>query len=109
MIIAKQNWDQIPEKEVIKGLFAKIVHTDNMTIVRWRILKNSVLPEHKHPHEQITMVLEGDLLLTVNNEKYNMKKGDIFPITSNLPHLGEAITDCDVIDVFTPVREDLKY
>ena len=103
------NWGDLPEKEIAKGLFAKIVHTDNMTLVRWRFVKNSELPKHSHPHEQVTLVLDGKILLTVKNKELNLQNGDVLPIKSNVPHSGKAITNCDVIDVFTPVREDLKY
>ena len=104
-----QNWNNLPEKEVVTGLFAKIVHTDNMSVIRWRILKDAKLPEHSHPHEQVTLVLKGELLLTVHNKEYLLKEGDFFPIKSNLLHSGEAKSECDVIDLFNPVREDLHY
>jgi len=35
-----------------------------------------------------------------------MKAGDIAVIPSNAIHSGQAITDCQLLDVFSPVRED---
>lgn len=104
-----QNWDNLPEKEFFPGLFAKIVHTDNMSLIRWRILKDAKLPEHSHPHEQVTFVLNGELLLTVDKKEYLLKKGDYLPIKSNLVHSGLAKSEVDVIDIFNPVREDMQY
>ena len=104
-----QNWDNLPEKEIVSGMFAKIVHTDKTSVIRWRILKDAKLPEHSHPHEQVTLVLNGELLLTVDGKEFLLKKGDLFPIKSNLPHSGVAKLECDVIDLFTPVRDDLQY
>lgn len=104
-----QNWDGLPEKEVVTGMFAKIVHTDNMSVIRWRILKDAKLPEHSHPHEQVTLVLKGELLLTVDGKEYLLKEGDFLPIKSNLVHSGLAKSDVDVIDVFNPVRTDMQY
>ena len=105
----KQNWDQLPEKEFIKGLFGKIIHTEHMTMVRWRFEKNASLPEHSHPHEQITFVLNGELLLNIDNKEIMMYIGDVQQIRSNLPHSGKAITNCDVIDIFSPKRYVCKW
>lgn len=102
------NWDELPEKEVAPGLFGKFFHTDNMTLVRWRFLKNADLPEHNHPHEQITYVLEGKFVLHVGEKVHQLGPGDIVPIPSNIPHSGTAMSDCIVLDVFYPVREDFK-
>ena len=99
----------LPEKEFVPGMFAKIVHTDNMSLIRWRILKDAKLPEHSHPHEQVTLVLKGKLLLTVDNKEYALKQGDFLPIKSNIVHSGLAQEECDVIDLFNPVREDMQY
>lgn len=99
----------MPEKEFAPGMFAKIVHTDNMSLIRWKILKNAKLPEHSHPHEQVTFVLSGELLLTIDGKEHLLKKGDILPIKGNLLHSGLAKEECDVIDVFNPVREDMQY
>lgn len=105
----QQNWESLPEKEVVTGMFAKIVHTDNMSIIRWRILKDAKLPEHSHPHEQVTLVLKGELLLTVDGKEYLLKTGDFLPIKSNLKHSGLAKSEVDVIDLFNPVRTDMQY
>jgi quercetin dioxygenase-like cupin family protein len=46
--------------------------------------------------------------LTVGDETYRMIPGQIVTIPSDVPHSGRAITDCEIMDVFCPVREDYK-
>jgi quercetin dioxygenase-like cupin family protein len=63
---------------------------------------------HQHPHEQVSYVLEGEFELTVNGVPHRLVPGQVFVIPSNMPHAGLAITDCFILDVFTPVREDYR-
>lgn len=99
---------EIPEKEIVPGFYAKFIHTAHMTIAFVRIIKGSVLPEHFHVHEQVTNVLEGELEMTMGGQTQLCTKGMSVTIPSNLPHSAVAKTDCLVLDVFKPVREDYK-
>ena len=103
-----QFHDDIPEKEIVPGFYAKFIHTESMTIAFVRITKGSVLPEHFHVHEQVTNVLEGELEMTMDGQTQLCTKGMSVTIPSNLPHSAVAKTDCLVLDVFNPVREDYK-
>ncbi len=98
----------IPEKEIISGFFGKMIHTNGLTVAHFRILAGSVLPEHHHVHEQVTNVISGELEMTINGETRVCKAGDSAIIPSHIPHSGRARTDCYVIDVFCPTREDYR-
>lgn len=100
--------DQIDEKEIIPGFKAKFVHTDNMTFAYWKIIAGSSLPDHKHPQEQVSNLIEGTFELTVEGETRTLAPGTAVVVPSGVPHSGKAITDCFIIDVFYPIREDYK-
>ena len=102
------NWEDLESKELVKGFHAKIVHMENMTIIRFDIEKGSVLPEHHHVHEQTSNVLRGELQLTIDGTQVVGIPGQLVVIPSNVPHSAIALTDCQVIDVFSPIREDYK-
>ncbi len=95
-------------KEIVSGLHAKFVHSENMTVAMWKIDKGAELPEHKHPHEQIAIVIEGEFELTISEKIKKVTNGIVAVIPPNAVHKGRAITDCKIIDVFYPVREDYK-
>ncbi len=100
--------EELEAKELMPGFKGKFVHMEHMTISYWEIKAGSILPEHQHHHEQTTNVISGTLELTVAGETQQLNFGECVAIPSNTIHSGRAITDCVVIDVFSPVREDYK-
>ncbi|ULC60463.1 cupin domain-containing protein [Flaviramulus sp. BrNp1-15] len=100
--------DNIPSKELAKGITGKYVHSENMTIGFVNIDKGSVLPDHSHFHEQTTQIISGKLEMTIDGKKQILEPGSITIIPSNAVHGAYALTDCVVTDIFHPVREDYK-
>lgn len=103
----KKNTD-LPLQEVFPGITGHLVHTDKCTIADFRIAAGTELPGHSHPHEQTSTILEGRFLFTVGGETKELGPGDVAVIPGEVPHSGTALTDCRIIDVFAPVREDYR-
>ena len=100
------NLANVPITDIIEGYHAQFIHTDSMTFSFIDVDANSALPLHSHPHEQVSQVIHGKFQLTVNGEVKILEPGDIAVIPSNTQHGGLAITNCKLLDVFNPVRED---
>ena len=100
--------DELEERELIPGFRGQFVHSEHMTFAHWDIEADAVLPEHAHPHEQVTNIIEGELRLSINGETEILGPGSVAIIPSNAIHSGSAITHCRVIDVFYPIREDYR-
>ena len=98
----------LAEKEVLPGFRAKFVHSANVTVSYWDVKAGATLPEHAHPHEQISNMLEGEFEMIVDGEQQILKANMVAVISSNVRHSGTALTDCKIIDVFYPVREDYR-
>jgi quercetin dioxygenase-like cupin family protein len=96
----------LEEKELIPGYRVRFVHTENMTFAYWTVSAGASLPDHSHPHEQVVTLIEGEFKLTVDGVPKIMTPGHVAVIPGNIPHRGTAITDCRILDVFYPVRED---
>mgnify|MGYP000061666914 CR=1 FL=1 len=103
-----QEIKNIEQKEILPGFNGRFVHTNSSTIAFWEIEKGSVLPEHSHIHEQTTQITEGELEMTIGGVTQILKPGVITLIPSNVVHSARALTDCKVVDIFSPVREDYK-
>ncbi len=98
--------DSLPSIELFPGYVAKMIHTESMTLVYWTIAAGAAIPEHSHVHEQATHVLKGAFELVIDGEACVLEPGIVAIIPSNVKHYGKALTDCLMLDVFTPVRED---
>ena len=77
-------------------------------MVCWvRIEPYRTLPIHRHPHEQLGVVLEGAVEVTVGNEARRLGPGDAYSVPPDVPHGGVTQAEaCLVLETFTPVRED---
>jgi quercetin dioxygenase-like cupin family protein len=100
--------DEVAERTLLPGFRARFIHTENLTLAYWNIDEGAALPEHSHPHEQVANVLEGKLEMTVGDETKVLEPGVIALIPPNVKHYGKALTNCKVLDIFYPVREDYK-
>jgi quercetin dioxygenase-like cupin family protein len=98
----------VPERELVPGFFVRFVHTENVTLAYWSIKKGSNLPDHFHSNEQTTTILEGRFQLTVESETRVLEPGMVAVIPPNAKHHATAISDCRLIEVFYPIREDYR-
>jgi len=66
------------------------------------------IPIHSHPHEQIGYLAEGHVEMTIDGKKYDLKKGDSYCASPNIPHGVLTLEPSVIIDTFCPPREDYK-
>ncbi len=100
--------EDVEVREPVPGFRVRFVHSATMTFAYWDIDAGAELPLHSHPHEQVAHALEGEFELTVDGEAVLVRPGVVVVIPSDVPHSGRAITDCRLLDVFHPVREDYR-
>jgi quercetin dioxygenase-like cupin family protein len=61
-------------------------------------------PMHSHPHEQISVMLQGRMRLTVGEEVGEIGPGDMWYAPADVPHGGELLGDDSVVfvDIYAP-------
>lgn len=106
--MAVTDINQVSGLEIVTGYFARFVHGINVTIAYWEVEAGAELPEHAHPHEQVTNVIEGQFRMQIDGVDHLLQPGFVAEIPPDVPHSGVALTPCRLIDVFHPVREDYR-
>jgi quercetin dioxygenase-like cupin family protein len=98
---------ELPSKEVLPGVLLRSVYIENAMMTFFELQPGSVIPRHKHPHEQISYIANGSLTMTVAGETRVMGQGDIAVIPPNVEHeavVGDRPTLA--LDAWYPIRED---
>ncbi len=98
----------ISAKVLVPGVTGHYAHGEKHTMGLVELEKGSIVPLHSHPHEQITFILEGQLDMNIGGKEYSLTAGTYHIIHSNVAHSATAVTDCKLIDTFSPVREEYK-
>lgn len=98
----------LEEREPVPGYHVKFVHAGSMTLAYWDVEAGATLPEHSHPHEQVSTLIEGTFQMTLDGETRQLDTGTVAVIPPDTPHRGQAVTHCRIIDAFHPVREDYR-
>jgi quercetin dioxygenase-like cupin family protein len=81
-------------------------YSPDMMLVRHRMEKGWVGARHSHPHEQLVYVVSGHIRFEHPEGVFEARSGDSFLVPGNVEHQASAIEASEILDVFTPYRED---
>ncbi|MGB9751777.1 MAG: cupin domain-containing protein [Roseiflexus castenholzii] len=94
--------------EVAPGIRRRtIAVTGRMQQILVELDQGARLPEHRHPHEQITHLISGRLRFFIEGKVREVTPGDTVALPGNMPHGVEALEASLAIDTFSPPREDM--
>lgn len=81
-------------------------YNEKLFLAEHHMEKGWVGAAHSHPHEQIVYVISGHLKVTSGGKTFDVRAGDSFLVRGGVEHQARAIESSQVIDVFTPCRND---
>lgn len=97
-------------KRTFKGVnLDSLAVGERSMVTKMNYVKGNFATMHSHPHEQCGYVISGKYRLIVEGDNridVIMHPGDSYAIPGNIPHSFEVIEGGEVVDVFTPHRED---
>jgi quercetin dioxygenase-like cupin family protein len=95
------QWERVTDK-----ISRRLVAGEREMIVWWQMKAGAHAAAHSHPHEQIFWMLKGRMDFRLGNERKTCGPGDIAVIPGGVEHEAWFPEDTEVIDVFSPPRED---
>ncbi len=101
------DWNKIPVEQTAEGIERQMVVGQNVMVCRFRFAPFVVTAQHTHPHEQMTLVVQGKVQFFIDGEEHIVSAGDVLHFPPHNRH-GATMLDEEVIliDIFSPIRED---
>jgi unsaturated pyranuronate lyase len=100
------EWDKIAKQEMAPGIQRRYLTASRVTIAKFALARGAVVPAHKHEQEQVSYVISGVLQFHVGGQEIVVRSGAVLQIPSWVEHSVTVLEDADVMDVFSPVRQD---
>ena len=101
--------NDLPATEMLPGVARRTVYLEHAMMTFFDFEPGSIVPQHEHPHEQITYVVQGAMEFTLGDEVMVLRAGDGVCCPSGVPH-GAVVLDEPTVapDAWHPLREEYK-
>lgn len=103
------RWADMAPEQVTPMFDRRLITCERVMLANIHLKQGCLVPMHSHEHEQVTSILRGGLRFWIGSEEaesFVLKAGEVLHIPSNVPHKAQAVEDTDVLDVFSPPRQD---
>ena len=98
---------QCSNHNVFPGVDIFTVAGDDIMLSLVEFEPGAVVELHSHPHEQMGLLLEGELEFIIGDERKVLKPGEMWRIPGGVEHSAIAgDRPVKALDVFNPIRED---
>ena len=96
-----------PVTEPEEGMQRQVLaYSPQLMLVRHHFVKGWVGARHSHPHHQMVYVVKGHIRFEAQGQSWELRAGDSVVVDGNVEHQASALEASEVLDIFTPFRED---
>ena len=104
--IVHHRWDDIANEPITPFIARLYISGDRITVAQFELKRGGVVPRHSHDQEQVTCVLSGRLKFVMNGHEVVVGPAEVVQIPSWVEHEVHVLEDTQVLDVFSPIRQD---
>ena len=105
IVVAESNPEAMSTPE--QGLRRQVMsYSPSIMLVRHTMVQGWVGARHSHPHEQLVYIVRGRIRFQHPGGTFDVGPGNSFLVPGNVEHQASALEDSEVLDVFTPMRQD---
>ena len=99
----------LPGTDMLPGVVRRAVYLEHVMMTFFDFAPGSVVPEHSHPHEQITYVVQGAMEFHLGDQTQVLRAGSGVLCPPGVPHGATVLDEPTVaLDAWYPLREDYK-
>ena len=100
--------DTMKTSERLPGWHGRHWESATMSFSSYTIDAGSSIHEHRHPNEEVWVVIDGELDITVGGETHRAGPGCVAVVPPDASHSVRALTSGRAIVASHPVRHDLR-
>jgi len=102
--INKNNAQSI---KALEGIYRKtLVYNETVMLCHFKLEKDAEIPLHNHEAHQIGYVLKGKIKFFTETGEFIAEEGDSYIFNSFEKHGAKLLELTEVIEMFSPTRED---
>ena len=92
-----------------EGVRAQALFGEGAMVNLVQLAPGALVPRHSHPHEQLGVVLRGELRLVAADQEHVLGPMGAFALPGEVEHQAQAGSEgALVLDIFQPIREDYR-
>lgn len=80
------SFDGLPAAEPFPGVRRESFTTERATVSRYTFEPGAAFPLHRHPQEQTTLILEGDVEMAIRGARRALRAGDWSVVGPDVEH-----------------------
>ena len=99
--------EALPSREIGPGVTIQPLAGEHVMFNYVRLAPSGQVPLHAHPHEQLGLIMEGEMDMQIGDQRQTLRPGATYVIPGGVSHSGRAgKAGALVLDVFYPLRDD---
>ncbi len=103
------NREDCSHHEIFPGVQIHTTAGERMMLSLVEFAPHAEVRPHSHPHEQMGLLLEGELTFIIGGEKHVLHPGQMWRIPGGVTHSAIAGPEkVRALDVFHPIRDDYR-
>lgn len=103
------NKKDVEPVKALNGIYRKtLAYNEETMLCLFKLEEGATIPVHHHRATQIGYVIKGKIKFLMEHNDFIAEVGDSYVFDPNEKHGAEVIEDSNIIEVFSPCREEFK-
>ena len=97
------SFNVLSAEEIETGILVRTLSAGKVHLRHLDFEPGTLIPDHHHPEEVLTMILEGTMEMRVGDETRAVRAGDVFRVPPKTSHSGRVFSERVVAVSWSPI------